>query len=42
MAVKRKLFCLDAKQKQEICMYHANNASKMQQEIAGVLGLYST
>ena len=39
MAGKRKLFCLDAKQKREICVYHANNESKTQQEIADVFSV---
>ena len=35
-SLKRKLFCLNAEQKKEICIYHTNNSSKTQQEIATV------
>lgn len=34
MSTKRKLVCLDAEQKKEICVYFENNSSKTQQDIA--------
>jgi len=34
MSLKRKLFCPNAEQKKEICVYHANNSNKSQQDIA--------
>ena len=34
MSLKRKLFCLTADQKKEICIYHSNNSNKSQQDIA--------
>ena len=34
MSTKRKLVCLTAEQKKEICIYHGNNSSKKHQEIA--------
>lgn len=34
MALKRKLFSLNGEQKREICIYHGNNLSKTQQDIA--------
>jgi len=37
MSLKRKLFCLTAYQKKEICIYHSNNSNKSQQDIANVL-----
>jgi len=37
MATKRKLACLTAEQKKEICVFHGNNSNKKQQEIADIL-----
>ena len=34
MAEKRKLFCLTSEQKKEICVYHTNNSTRSQQDIA--------
>jgi hypothetical protein len=39
MSGKRKLFALNADQKREICVYHGNNPSKTQQEIANVFSV---
>ena len=36
MSSKRKLFTLDCEQKREICVYHENNTSKTQQDIANL------
>ena len=36
MSLKRKLFCLNAEQKKEICIYHTNHSSKTQLEISSV------
>ena len=36
MSAKRKLFALNRDQKREICVYHGNNASKTQQDIAAL------
>jgi len=37
MSLKRKLFCLTADQKKEICIYHSYNSNKSQQHTANVL-----